>query len=73
MEDRHHSWRFQRTLNVISHQAWLCMGDFNEPLLGTEHFSRRSRPEWQIRAFRGVIEECGFSGFGMVGCTVLLG
>ena len=38
-EDRHQSWRFLRTLFTIEHSAWLCMGDFNETLFASEHFS----------------------------------
>jgi hypothetical protein len=34
-EDRHHSWRFLRTLFAIEHSAWLCLGDFNETLFAT--------------------------------------
>ena len=28
VEDRHHSWRFMRTLYAIQHDAWMCIGDF---------------------------------------------
>jgi hypothetical protein len=44
-ENRHHSWRFLRTLFSVPHSAWLCSGDFNETLYGDEHFSRAARPE----------------------------
>jgi hypothetical protein len=50
-ENRHHSWRFLRTLNSMQHSAWLCMGDFNETLYNSEHFSRTASPEWQMRNF----------------------
>lgn len=43
------------------------MGDFNETLYATEHFSRGSRPEWQMRAFREVTEECGLQDMGWSG------
>jgi hypothetical protein len=66
-EDRHQSWRFLRTLFAIEHSAWLCLGDFNETLFATEHFSRAARPEWQMRAFREVIEECLFLDLGWSG------
>jgi hypothetical protein len=66
-EDRHHSWRFLRTLFAIEHSAWLCLGDFNETLFATEHFSRAARPEWQMRAFQEVIEECMFLDQGWSG------
>lgn len=66
-ENRHHSWRFMRTLNAIQHQAWICVGDFNETLYGTEHFSRAARPEWQMRAFREVVDECALQDLGWAG------
>jgi hypothetical protein len=31
-KNRHHSWRFLRTLSSLQNSAWLCMGDFNETL-----------------------------------------
>ena len=48
VEDRVHIWRFLRTLNTIPHEAWCCLGDFNEVLHGSEHFSRVARPEGQM-------------------------
>ena len=59
-KNRHHSWRFLRTLYTVQHGAWLCMGDFNEVLHGSEQFSRSARPEWQMRAFREAVGDCGF-------------
>ena len=44
VENRHHSWRFLRTLHAIQYSVWLCMGDFNEPLYATAHFSISARP-----------------------------
>ena len=67
VENRHHSWRFMRTLFGIQHQAWMCVGDFNETLYGTEHFSRTSRPEWQMRGFREVVDHCSFQDLGWRG------
>ena len=66
-EERHHSWRFLRTLNAVPHSAWLCVGDFNETLHASEHFSRTNRPEWQMRAFREVIDECSLQDLGWTG------
>lgn len=45
VSDRHHSWRFLRTLHNIPHGAWMCVGDFNETLYPNEHFSKSARPE----------------------------
>ena len=66
-ENRHHSWRFLRTLHGIQHDAWLVLGDFNETLYGSEHFSRSARPEWQMRAFREAVEDCGLQDLGWSG------
>ena len=66
-EDRHHSWRCLRTLSQIQHSEWLCMGDFNETLLASEHFSRAARPEWQMRAFREAVEDCSLHDLGWSG------
>jgi hypothetical protein len=65
--DRHHSWRAMRTLAAIEHPAWLCVGDFNETLYATEHFSRAIRPEWQMRAFREAVEDCSLTDLGWSG------
>uniref|UniRef100_A0A8I6YAL9 Endonuclease/exonuclease/phosphatase domain-containing protein n=1 Tax=Hordeum vulgare subsp. vulgare TaxID=112509 RepID=A0A8I6YAL9_HORVV len=67
VEDRYHSWRFLRTLHALSHFAWLCMGDFNETLYATEYFSNSARPEWQMRAFREVIDDFSFQDLGWLG------
>ena len=40
VENRHHSWRFLRTIHAIEHTAWLCLVDFNKTLYGYEHSSR---------------------------------
>lgn len=68
VENRHHSWRFMRTLHAIPHSAWLYVGDFNATLYGSEHFSRAARLEWQMRAFREVTDECSLQDFGWAGC-----
>jgi hypothetical protein len=49
------------------HPAWLCIGDFNETLFASEHLSRTERPEWQMRAFREVVEDCSLHDLGWPG------
>uniref|UniRef100_A0A453C055 Endonuclease/exonuclease/phosphatase domain-containing protein n=1 Tax=Aegilops tauschii subsp. strangulata TaxID=200361 RepID=A0A453C055_AEGTS len=66
-EERHHSWRFLRSLHAIPHDAWLCMGDFNETLYSNEHFSHAARPERQMRAFREVTNDISFQDLGWSG------
>lgn len=67
VENRHHSWRFLRTLFVLPHSTWLCMGGFNETLFGDEHFSRSPRPEGQMQAFRQVVDDVSFQDLGWTG------
>jgi hypothetical protein len=43
------------------------MGDFNETLYAHEHFSRVARPEWQMRNFRKVIDDCMLQDLGLSG------
>jgi hypothetical protein len=66
-ENRHHSWRFLRTLYGIQHDAWLVLGDFNETMYASEHFSRATRPEWQMRAFREAVDDCALQDLGWSG------
>ncbi|XP_073362164.1 uncharacterized protein [Aegilops tauschii subsp. strangulata] len=67
VENRHHSWCFLRTLFALPHQAWICMGDFNETLYAEEHFGTNARPESQMRAFREAMEECSLQDLGWRG------
>jgi hypothetical protein len=43
------------------------MGDFNETLYAHEHFSNSARPEWQMRNFRDVIDDCQLQDLGWSG------
>ncbi|XP_073357949.1 uncharacterized protein [Aegilops tauschii subsp. strangulata] len=52
---------------ILHRKAWLCVGGFNETAYGTEHFSRAARPEWQMRAFREVLEDCSLQDLGFSG------
>ena len=65
--DRGESWQLLHTLFSIPHAAWLCMGDFNETLYGSEHFSRRARSETHMRAFRTVMDEVSMQDLGWSG------
>jgi hypothetical protein len=66
-DKRHFSWTLLRRLaNALSY-PWLCMGDYNETLYGSEHFSTSDRPEGQMRVFRECLEECGLNDLGWSG------
>ena len=43
------------------------MGDFNETMYPTEHFSEHARPEWQMRSFHDVVDFCSFQDLGWRG------
>ena len=62
--EHHHSWRFLRTLYGIQHDAWFVLGDFNETMHASEHFSRAVRPEWQMRVFRETVDACALQDLG---------
>jgi hypothetical protein len=66
-ENRHISWTLLRRLANSLTYPWLCMGDFNETLVGSEHFSANERPEAQMRAFRECIEDSGLIDAGWKG------
>ena len=66
-ESRSQSWDFLRTLYGIQHGGWLCMGDFNETMYASEHFSAHPRSESQMLAFREVVDFCSFQDLGWRG------
>jgi hypothetical protein len=66
-DKRYLSWTLLRRLaNALSY-PWLCMGDYNETLYGSEHFSNTDRPEGQMRDFRECVEESGLIDLGWSG------
>ncbi|KAE8790899.1 hypothetical protein D1007_34713 [Hordeum vulgare] len=67
VEDRHLSWSLLRTLFAVQHEGWMCIGDFNETLQGSEHFSRSARPERQMLKFREAMDDCLLQDLGWIG------
>jgi hypothetical protein len=49
------------------------MGDFNETLYGSKHFSATERLEPQMKAFRECIEDCGLNDIGLAGEPFIMG
>ncbi|KAE8800507.1 hypothetical protein D1007_24002 [Hordeum vulgare] len=49
------------------HESWLCIGDFNETMNASEHFSQAQRSDRQMRAFHEVLDECGLQDLGWSG------
>jgi hypothetical protein len=66
-ENRHNSWTLLRRLSNALSYPWLCMGDFNETLVSSEHLGANARPEAQMRAFRECVEDCGLIDVGWTG------
>jgi hypothetical protein len=56
-----------RRLKGLQNLSWLCVGDFNEIMYNTEHFSEHVRDEWQMRAFRETIEDRDLQDLGFYG------
>ncbi|KAA8517928.1 hypothetical protein F0562_015384 [Nyssa sinensis] len=61
------SWDFLRMLKSRCSLLWLCFGDFNEMLSLNEKRGMASTPNWQLRSFREVVNDCGFRDLGFSG------
>lgn len=66
-ENRHLSWTLLKRLAHSLNYPWLCVGDFNETMFASEHFSITERPDSQMRAFRECLEDCNLSDLGWTG------
>ena len=67
VEGKATAWSILRTLRTHHNLPWLCAGDFNELLSGSEKWGRRPRPEHQMSQFCQVIDDCGFMDLGFTG------
>jgi len=72
--NREDSWSLLRDLSSRSSHPWICLGDFNEILLGEEKQGWLDRPERQMQSFRDALDFCrlkdlGFSGFPFTWCN----
>jgi hypothetical protein len=54
-------------IKASSHLSWLCIGDFNEVLLQSEHEGTQERSRSQIASFRGAVDVCGLVDLGFEG------
>ena len=61
------SWELLRQLNRQFGLPWLCCGDFNEILRGSEKMGGSNRSHAQMQLFRDTIDECGFLDMGYKG------
>ena len=64
---RKESWNSLATLNNQFQLPWLCLGDFNEILLGEEKLGGLPRPQQQMDSFRCAVNRCGFKDMGYSG------
>jgi hypothetical protein len=65
--DRHQMWTLLRDLKPRSSDPWLLLGDFNEAMWQSEHFSRARRSERLMMEFREVLSHCDVHDLGFVG------
>lgn len=65
--ERHHMWNLLRRLKDNSNLPWMMVGDFNEVMWQSEHFSVSRRYEKQMENFRNVLSECKLYDLGFRG------
>jgi hypothetical protein len=51
-----------------SQEPWFIVGDFNESMFQSEHWSATRRSEARMRDFRDTLEFCNLHDLGYVGC-----
>ncbi|KAL9679478.1 hypothetical protein QQ045_017340 [Rhodiola kirilowii] len=64
---RHISWDLLRSLRHQSDMPWIVFGDFNEVCFPWEVRGSRVRGEWQMRAFREAMFDCGLTDIAIKG------
>jgi ribonuclease HI len=64
---RHEAWALLKHLARIEPRPWMCIGDFNEIINGTEKLGGNERNQRQMRAFYQTLEECGLDDMGYHG------
>ena len=58
------SWKALCILNAVRWRPWLCLGDFNEILLGCEKEGGPARPQACMDAFKEALDDCNLSDLG---------
>ena len=64
---RHEAWDLLKLLARLDPSPWLCIGDFNEIVNGTEKWGGSMRQRWQMQAFQQTLEECNLIDLGFRG------
>ena len=67
VQDRRHMWNLLKRIKHHSSTPWLVIGDFNETLWQSEHFSVSKRSEKQMADFREVLSWCNLHDLGYRG------
>ncbi|KAE8821732.1 hypothetical protein D1007_00140 [Hordeum vulgare] len=67
IENRQRMWDHLVRLKNTSALPWVLCGDFNEAMWQHEHFSRTSRAENQMMAFRDALQLCEVVDLGFLG------
>jgi hypothetical protein len=65
--ERHHMWTLLRRIKDTHNLPWLMMGDFNETMWQSEHYSMSNRSERNMENFRKVLSDCNLFDLGFRG------
>ncbi|XP_073362956.1 uncharacterized protein [Aegilops tauschii subsp. strangulata] len=65
--ERHHIWNVLRIIKTVSNAPWFAIGDFNETLCQSEHFSATKRSEKNMANFCDTLSDCGLFDLGFKG------
>lgn len=65
--ERIHMWNVLRRLRPNASEPWLVIGDFNETMWQSEHFSKAKRSETNMANFRRVLSDCNLHDIGYKG------
>jgi endonuclease/exonuclease/phosphatase family metal-dependent hydrolase len=66
-QDRFKMWELIRRIQPCRKTPWLMIGDFNEAMWSSEHFSCHKRPAKQMLDFREVLSHCDLHDIGFTG------
>jgi hypothetical protein len=60
-------WDLLKRIKPLHNLPWLMMGDFNEAIWQSEHFSETRRSEKQMLDFREALSYCDVHDIGFTG------
>jgi hypothetical protein len=64
---RHKAWTLLRHLSRLDPLPWMCIGDFNEVVNGTEKWGGNVRHRRAMQEFQQVLEDCNLIDLGFCG------